>query len=156
MKSDVIVTCLAMSFASGGKRFKKPTQTNANRWIGWQFGVHSSEKTTEIDQKQIDGVGWIRSGRGLGEEGRKQPFSSFWISLEDAFLAGYESSHWMTFSDMKASQQLWFVSTKALQSIQWQIWHAINRWHNNFQWIVAGSVLPLLRLTGKRYGCDVT
>lgn len=40
----------------------------------WQFSVHSSEKATEIDQKQIDGVGWVRSGRGFGEEGSCSSF----------------------------------------------------------------------------------
>lgn len=35
--------------------------------IGWQFGVHSSEKSAEIDTRQSTGIGWVWSRERLGK-----------------------------------------------------------------------------------------
>lgn len=115
----------------GGKNLHHQTPTH---WIGWQFGVHSSEKTTEIDQKQVDGVGWVRSGRGLGEEGRKRPFSPLFLLIARSFSLAGRDSGFKPISRLGCGslsrETLCFVPTKAIRGVQWRIWHAINRWHN--------------------------
>lgn len=44
--------------------------------IGWQSGVHSSEKIPEMDSRSINGIGRIRSGERFGKvESEKWKFS---------------------------------------------------------------------------------